>query len=461
MCCADVMVPALLSAGTRDGQPVGYRVPDRLGPALHGGLGEDAVHVGLDRRLAEDEPFADLAVRQALADEREHLDFPRGEVVGEPGERAGRLGRDAVAERADQACLYHRVQPRLAAVDRSDGGLDLLGARVLGEVAGRTRAKRGEDRFVIGVRGEHDDARRAAPGDLPGGLHAVHLRHAQVHEDDVGGELVDQRDGRRPVRRGADDLDALAEPDEHGQAIADGPLVIGDDHPHGHGVGHAGALTTTDHPGPDGPAVNSPPSRLIRSRTPARPQPLPSAASALCSPPSSVTTSRTPAASKESSTRVLAPAACRATFVSASPVTRYRARPRSGGTGRGVPWTVYATARPKSLRKCSTSAGSWSTPSRLSRRSAPTASRAPARPSLARTAASSMAARSSAGASALPASLRITSSWIASPDSDWARTSCRSRAMLARSCAAAARAWSSRASSSCARSSSVRSWLSR
>src|SRR5580698_8640065 len=457
MCCADVMVPARLSAGTRHGQPVGYRVPDGLGPALHGGLGEDAVHVGLDRRLAEDEPFADLAVRQALADEREHLDLPRGEVVGEPGERAGRLGRDAVAERADQACLYHRVQPRLAAVDRSDGGLDLLGAGVLGEVAGRTRAKGGEDRFIIGVRGEHDDTRRAAPGDLPGGLHAVHLRHAQVHEYDVGRKLVDQRDGRRPVRRGADELDALAEPDEHGQTVADGPLVIGDHH----AQGHAGALTTTDHPGPSGPAVNSPPSRLIRSRTPARPQPLPSAASALGSPPSSVTASRTSAGPKESSTRAAAPAACRKTFVSASPTTRYRARPRSGGTGRGVPWTVEATERPKSRRKCSTSSGSWSAPSRLSRRSAPTASRAPARPCLARPAASSMAERSSAGASALLASLRINSSWMASPDSDWARTSCRSRAILARSCAAAARAWSSRASSSCARRSSVRSWLSR
>jgi hypothetical protein len=246
--------------------------------------------VRLDRGLAENEPFADLPVRQPFTDEREHLNFPRREVTGE---RACCLTRNSVAERADQPGLYHRVQPRLPAVDRTDGGLDLLSARVLGEVADRARAKGGEDRFVIGVRGEHDDTRRAAPGDLPGGLHAVHLRHAQVHEYDVGSELVDQRHGGRPVRRGADDLDALAEPDEHGQTVAYGPLVVGDHH----AQRHAGALTTTDHPGPAGPAVKSPPSRLIRSRTPARPQPLPSAASALGSPPSSVTASRTPSAS--------------------------------------------------------------------------------------------------------------------------------------------------------------------
>ena len=54
----------------RPGEPVADRVPHRLGPALRADLREDAVHVRLDGRLAENEPFADLPVGQPLADER-------------------------------------------------------------------------------------------------------------------------------------------------------------------------------------------------------------------------------------------------------------------------------------------------------------------------------------------------------------------------------------------------------
>src|SRR5262249_12552492 len=150
---------ATATATARLGESVANRVPDRLGPALDPDFREDAVHVRLYRRLAEEEPLADLPVGQPLADQREHLGLTRREIIGVPDGRARgytgftgttgftRATGAAVTEGADETCLDRGVEPGLPAMDRADGGLDLLGARVLGQVPGGPRAQRGKDRI--------------------------------------------------------------------------------------------------------------------------------------------------------------------------------------------------------------------------------------------------------------------------------------------------------------------------
>jgi hypothetical protein len=143
MTLAGRRTPGLRAAGavTRPGEPVADRKSHRLGSALRADFREDAVHVRLDRRLAENEPFTDLPVGQPFADEREHLSLARREVSRKSGGRADRLGWAAGAKRADETRLDRRVQPCLSAVDGPDGGLDVLGARVLREVTDGTRAE--------------------------------------------------------------------------------------------------------------------------------------------------------------------------------------------------------------------------------------------------------------------------------------------------------------------------------
>ena len=62
----------------------------------------------------------------------------------------------------------------------------------------------------VGVHRQHDDPyvglRLVHPA---GGLHAVHLRHRDVHQDHVGLELVGELDRFETVGRLADDVEAL------------------------------------------------------------------------------------------------------------------------------------------------------------------------------------------------------------------------------------------------------------
>ena len=64
--------------------------------------------------------------------------------------------------------------------------------------------------LLVGVHREHDDADVGhVLFDLAGGLHAVHLGHGDVHQDDVGLEVLGQADGLLAVAGLADDVEAL------------------------------------------------------------------------------------------------------------------------------------------------------------------------------------------------------------------------------------------------------------
>ena len=63
--------------------------------------------------------------------------------------------------------------------------------------------------------------------DAPGGLQPVHLRHPDVHQDDVGPGAPDRVDGLGAVGRLGDHVDAVGGQD-HPEAGADQRLVVGD-----------------------------------------------------------------------------------------------------------------------------------------------------------------------------------------------------------------------------------------
>ena len=73
------------------------------------------------------------------------------------------------------------------ACDRADGGGELLAGGVLEQEAAGPRAQRPVDVLVEVERGQHRAPEAGAGTSEPGGrLDAVELRHAHVHEDDVG-----------------------------------------------------------------------------------------------------------------------------------------------------------------------------------------------------------------------------------------------------------------------------------
>ena len=89
--------------------------------------------------------------------------------------------------------------------------------------------------------GERHDLERGVQGLQPArGLDPVHLWHADVHQDDVGSQLVDELDRLDAVRRLADDLEVLAA-EEGSERTAEAVVVV--DHEDAYATGQGkGAL---------------------------------------------------------------------------------------------------------------------------------------------------------------------------------------------------------------------------
>ena len=155
-------------------------------------LGEDVETCAFTVVTPMASSVAMLRVRPARRDRQGHLVLARGEggqrgagpLVG-----AG-LGDGALHQPAGDA----RGQDRVARGDPGDGFHDLRGRGVLEQEAAGTGAQRVQD-VLVGVEGgQHDHLGRTGAGAQPaGGGDAVHPRHAQVHQDDVGGVGVGRR----------------------------------------------------------------------------------------------------------------------------------------------------------------------------------------------------------------------------------------------------------------------------
>ena len=118
-------------------------------------------------------------------------------------------------------CRNLRRDGALAGVDVPDDANQVIGQRVLQEVAHRSRGDRAEDVLVAVVhRQNHDPGIRLVAADRLNRLHAVHGRHLEIHQRHVGPipeELLDRLFTigglchNRHVRLDADDAgDALA-----------------------------------------------------------------------------------------------------------------------------------------------------------------------------------------------------------------------------------------------------------
>jgi hypothetical protein len=110
----------------------------------------------------------------------------------------------------------------------------------------------------------------------PGGrFEAVHLGHADVHEDHVRAMTAYGLDRLDAGPRLGHDLDVVVDPENHGEAAAYQRLVVGDDDADAHvGSPLVGSRAVSRKPPPGrGWASRLPPSRRARSRMPTMPWP--------------------------------------------------------------------------------------------------------------------------------------------------------------------------------------------
>ena len=82
-------------------------------------------------------------------------------------------------------------------------------------------------------------------GDAPGGLDAVDLRHAHVHQHHIGRLPVHELHRLEPVARLAHHLDVLLVVEDHAKPAPHEGLVVGDRHPHGHAEDSSGSRAWT------------------------------------------------------------------------------------------------------------------------------------------------------------------------------------------------------------------------
>ena len=70
-------------------------------------------------------------------------------------------------------------------------------------------------------------------GEQPRRRQPVHARHADVHQDDVGGAAAGERDRLDAVRGLADDLDVGLGLEDRAQPAAHHRLIVGEQHADG------------------------------------------------------------------------------------------------------------------------------------------------------------------------------------------------------------------------------------
>ncbi len=104
-----------------------------------------------------------------------------------------------------------------------------MGGSVLEEEAAGTGAQRLHHVLVEVEGGQYQHLRRAVPpgpGDLPGRLHPVHPRHADVHQHHIGLQGTHLVERLEAVSGLADDRDVLLGLQNHPEARAQKRLVV-------------------------------------------------------------------------------------------------------------------------------------------------------------------------------------------------------------------------------------------
>ena len=181
---------------------------------------------------------------------------------------------ETVAEVVEDAAGGARPEDGLTTGDAAQDRGDLVFIGVLEQVAACAGTHRGQQQLVVLEHREHDDAdRRVGGGDAAGRLDPVELGHAQVHDDEIGGELIGELDDFVSVGGDGDDVDAVELADQMGEAVAEDGMVVGDDDTEVAGT-HAGNLTAIVVPMPVVLVIEtSPPAALARLAIERRPIP--------------------------------------------------------------------------------------------------------------------------------------------------------------------------------------------
>src|SRR5690606_19514131 len=238
-------------------------------PVVDTELRHGPVDVRLHRRRAEVELVGDLDVRLPGGDESEDLPLPIGESV----EHLLASGVEAVGERLEQATSHSGCEQGVAACDHSDRPAQIVGLHVFQEAAGRSDFQCLEDPLVVVEGREHDDPRirqRRISDDPPSGFDPVHLRHADVHQDDVRAQTASFRHRLPAVGHLAHHFHVVGSADELGKTGSDQGLVVDDQD----FDAHRGILAATRNPPPSAaPASSLPPNASARSRIPRMPWP--------------------------------------------------------------------------------------------------------------------------------------------------------------------------------------------
>ena len=95
-----------------------------------------------------------------------------------------------------------RADVHLALFDRAQCSLELGDCRRFGDITGRAEPQRAPDEFLLLIHGEdHHPRFRLFFENARHRLEAVHDRHGDVHQRDVGMFLLDDGDGLAPVPR--------------------------------------------------------------------------------------------------------------------------------------------------------------------------------------------------------------------------------------------------------------------
>src|SRR6266542_2032063 len=121
-----------------------------LSAVVHAKLRKHVADVGLDRLLGELELLRDALVREATADQLQHLALPRRQLV----ERLLLSG-----ERVDEPGRHVWIEQRLSGVGRAHGARELLRLGVLQQVPRGAGAERGEQLVVVREARQHDHTR--------------------------------------------------------------------------------------------------------------------------------------------------------------------------------------------------------------------------------------------------------------------------------------------------------------
>src|SRR5262245_59201001 len=181
------------------------RVERRLRPARQAQLAQDVADVGPRRPLGDPEVRRDLLVAPTAPDERQDLELAFRERLGR---RRGGPGPHALREDAGGG----RVEVDLVVVGGADRGRDVVRVGVLEDEAARAGLQRRGDLLLLDEARQRDDLDLRV-GDLDPADRAdpVELGHHDVHQDDVGLELVHEVHALQAVLRLADDLDVVEE----------------------------------------------------------------------------------------------------------------------------------------------------------------------------------------------------------------------------------------------------------